>query len=643
MVRKTVGTKKPVPVPRSPKVGGGGPGLWARIPRKLKIAAAAVAALPAIVLLYTIVRAIQYAAADGVAASRIPAAADVVVVAPGFEETFARWRATGAWEAIQHRILKDPHVREIVNASLVENGLPTLDQLDDDRFLSSDEGRMFDPDRLLAYFGRDVAFGARDDGRFVVVTKMSFGQFWAAPFASWAPGVESDAAGIKIDRGDGRFLWVAFDGDLALIADDPEWLGAAMAGGYSPPESDKPVPVRAEVQFRSPDTVKAFDEFIHSFPIGIFGHFGDVKGATGARMTIGMEGASLRGTVELIGGRLISGEGEPLEMLSRVPEGNQQLGTFYVQPTLARGRVLWDWLKQSVLSPDEASYVIQWASGDLRFTIKLATEFGFDTDVLPLLDGPSLIAFGHAPTTLPSAYGQPMLVGAVLFRSSRAEEAERKIEGILDKIVADAEWQKKGALIRRIQERESVLRVMGTNAAYDYFHFVSPCFTRIGDVIVIATHDGYLRDIVAAAAGARPRFTESGWWPTFRQGLDQAGLGDVLEPGAVSSGVVHLDLFRRSTLVFIAPMVEFPLRGTRAQTELNNRIRETWRREGRAFTDEQVRTEVEAETARRVARAADEVRRQVEVLKWCGTLGVRAEPTDEGVLMRWALQLYANN
>ena len=637
MVRKTVGGKKAAPVktkePTKPSVG-----LWKRIPRKLKIGAAIAGVLPALLLLYTGVRAIQYAAAGTPAASRLPADADFVVVAPNFADTYERWSKTGAWDSIQKHVLKDPYVKESVNASLTEAGLPTLDQLDDDRFLQSDEGKMFDPDRLLDLFGRDVAFAAREDGRFVVVTRLSFGQFWAAPFASLAPGVESDDAGLKIDRGNGRSVWVTFDGDLALIADDPGVLDSALRGGYAV-KSEATVPILAEVRFRTPAAVEPFHQFIHSFPIGIFGHFSDIQGATGARLTFDMEGAAVKGSVEVIGGRSIAGEGDPLRMLPLVPEGTKEHGTFYVQPTLARGRPLWDWLKQTVLGT-AAGPVLDWAKGDLAFTIALATEFGFDAEVLPLLDGPSLIAFGHVPTKHPRAYGEPMLVGAVMFHSSRAEEAESRIDAILDKIVNSEEWKEKQALIRRIQERDSVMRVMGTDAVYESFYFVSPCFTRIGDTIVIATNDEFLRDIIGAAAGARPRFTESGWWPEFRGELEKAGLGDALEPGAVSSGVVHLDIFRASSLVFIAPMVEFHEKTGENMTRIRNRLRDTYRRQGIPITEDQLTQEVMAEIARRVASASDEVRRRIDVLRWYGTLGVRAEPTADGVRVRWAMQLY---
>lgn len=636
MVRKSVGSKKAAPEKPKGPAKPAGPGLWARIPRKLKIAAAVVAALPVLLLLYTAVRAMQYAAAGGPAASRLPADADIVVVAPDFAATFARWRETGAWEAIQRRILRDPYVRENLNAALEEAGLPTLDQLDDDRFVNSPEGAMYDPDRLLDLFGRDVAFAAREDGRFVVVTRMSFGQFWAAPFAALHPSIEGDPVGLRVELGEGRSLWVATDGDLAMIADDPGLLASARAGGYAVRPGDA-APVVAEVRFGTPAAAEPFDDFIHSFPVGIFGHFIDLKGATGARLTFDLDGATLKGDVEVIGGRAVGGGGDSLALLPLVPEGTAQHGTFYVQPTTARGRELWEWLNRAVFGEGSGA-VLGWASGDLAFTIKEATKHGFDTDVLPLLDGPSLIAFGHVPTKHPRARGEPMLVGAVLFRSSRAEEVEEKIDAIIDKILGSELWKDKQAVVEKLQERDATLRIVRGSPAYEPLYFVTPCFARIGDVVVIATHDEFLRGIVDARAGARPRFIESGWWQEFRRSLEPAGLGDVLEPGSLSGGVVHLDLFRSSSLVFIAPMVEYTVKGDKSQTEIRNRITRSY--QGRPVTPDQITAEVRAEMDRLIAKNAGDIRRQIEVLRWFGTLGVRAESTQDGVRARWAMQLY---
>jgi hypothetical protein len=596
--------------------------------------------------LYTGVRGAQYVVGAVPAVDRLPADPDVVFVLPDLETTLERWRASPAWESITQRLLKEPAARRAINEALAARGLPTLDQLDDERFLRSDAGKTFSPENLMSLFGRDAAVALRGSesggGRLFAATRLSFGQFWAAPLVRLAPGLvgaSRDASGLRIDRPDGGALWVRFEAGLALASNDPALLAEACddARRYrpeTPPDASIPF---VEVRLRSASAAREFDRLVHHFPMGIFAHFVDASACRTARFRLEPKGSLLAGEIELIGARAPDGDAAAA-LLDHVPEGTEQEGTFSVQPTAATGRELWAWLSGAVAPRAAPGSAMDWAGSDLAYTVGLARDHGFERKVLPLLDGPSLILFGHQPAAHPDALGQHMLAGAVIFQCSDAAAAEAQIDAVLEEIIQD-KFVDKGALTREAFGG-ATLRLVRSKVKYEPLNFVTPCFARVGDTVVVATHDRLLRRILSAAEGTVGRFLPSGRWRGYQKSLAPAGLEEALAPGAVSAGVINLDLFRRSTLVFAGPLAVFQEETAERRSQIRAQIEAEDRRRGLRRGAEQITDEVKLAIKERIARRADALREGLGVLQWLGTAALRAEPTAEGLKVRWALQLY---
>lgn len=613
---------------------------WARLPRRWRGLAASAAVLPALLMLYTAVRAVMYAASGAAAVDRLPADPDLVIHLPDLAGSFERWQSTGAWESITQRILRDPAARGRINEALEEGGLPTLDRLEDQRFLNSPQGRLYRPDTLLDVLGRDAAVALRvnPEGRwnFLTCQKLGFLHYWALPVVRLWPalaGAERDAAGMKFAG-----VHVAFDGPLALISDEPRMIAEAFddTRRHRMARRHADAPIVVETSLRTEEIVEACEVITGTFPLGALLHFADVRSMTGARLTLDLQGTALVGEAELAGATAAVAEPAALEaLLDRVPER-----TFYVQPTAARGRDLWGWLSRAVTGPPGAAATIQWANTDLAFTIKLATQHGFERDVLPMLDGPSLLAFGWEATEYPDAFGAEMLVGAVLFHCSDARAAERGVRRVLESILLK-EFKDKAHLNSFERDGASVHLIetgSGGRQTYEPLYFVQPCAARIGDILAIATHPSYLANVIDAGQGGR-RFREGEHWRQYQKDLAPFGLGDPVS-GAVTTAFLNLDSFRKVSLVFIGPMAEFQEMGPQTLTRIRQQIERDTRLNGLQRTPDEISREVMDEAQRRINLTSEQLRAQVDVLQWFGTLGLRAEPMEGGLRVKGAMNLY---
>jgi hypothetical protein len=640
MIRRSIGRRTPEPAPKLPAPP---PSARPRLSRRWKRILIGVLALPALVALYTAVRAVQYWSSELTALDRLPADPDVVIYAPGLAAAVERWRTTGAWESIQKRILRDPAARRRINEDLTAAGFPSLDQLDDERFLSSREGRLFRLENLLELIGRDAAAAMRagSDGRWhvLVAVRLPFTYFWAAPLAEIFPSL----AGARRE-GDGLRLggaWIAFDSTLALAGDDAGMVAEALSPGrrarVARPSGGAPVLV--EFRPSSEAAARAAEAITDAFPLGVLAHFADLRSASAARLELDLAGAAVTGRVRIDGAPAAEAGPEAAALLERIPEQ-----TFFVQPTASRGKVLWDWLRRAVTGPATGGGSVQWAGSDLAETVRLAAENGFEQQVLPLLDGPSLVAFGNEETFYPKARGSRMLVGAVLFHCSNAAAAESALEGIVQTILRTT--FKAQAALRKEERGDAVLHIVqagpddsGRHQPYEPLYFVQPCFGRVGPALVIATNPAYLRAIADTGRTVR-KFVEGDLWRQYARELEPAGLAGLLEDPSVSAGVLHLDHFRQAALVYVAPLAEFQEVTDANMRRIRLEIEQDYRANRIVKTPDEVGSDVMDEVQRRVNRTAEKVRGQIEVLQWFGTLGLKAEPTAAGLDVRWAATLY---
>ncbi len=215
--------------------------------RGVKVAIGLPAFLLGTVALYVAGRSLQFSAAEKEAGLYIPSTANFVLRAKGLEGHWERLQETGAWRVLRRRVLKDPAIRPVINEALKDQGLPTLDDLEDVR-----NGDLYSSEFLLRGAGRDVAAALQVGDswaplRWFVVTRLRWSDYLLAPLAPLVLKKETlgGTSGVRLRQGK-TDLFIVFEGRLALVSNDRALLEQALRRKGAETPADHPVSVRVE-------------------------------------------------------------------------------------------------------------------------------------------------------------------------------------------------------------------------------------------------------------------------------------------------------------------------------------------------------------------------------------------------------------
>jgi hypothetical protein len=197
-----------------------------------------------LVAVYVAGRTVQYWTAEGDAGVFAPGSAQGLVRLRDLERHVDRLEESYAWRTIRRKVLRDPALRPLLNAAMKDAGLPSLDDLEDVR-----QSHVYSKENLLRAAGRDFLFAARvgdawNSARFCVVTRLRWSDYLAAPLARFV--LREDQGALRTP---GRLpLWIAFEGSLAIAANNPDLLADARRGRGGAPHGAKPVEARVRIE-----------------------------------------------------------------------------------------------------------------------------------------------------------------------------------------------------------------------------------------------------------------------------------------------------------------------------------------------------------------------------------------------------------
>src|SRR5688572_1762818 len=196
--------------------------------RGVKIALLAAGAFVGLGLLYVSSRSLQYAAASRTPAGIfVPDGAEIVVRVSNLSGRWSEVQETEFWKSFKRRLQKDPAIRESLNDILKASGAPSLDELEDRRWL--DRNPMLQESSMRRFAGRDFVLSAIGS-KFCVATRVGLSDFILLPALQIFPGAagttRTEAAGIPVlKRGD---LFIAIQGAIVVASNDPALLGSAL-------------------------------------------------------------------------------------------------------------------------------------------------------------------------------------------------------------------------------------------------------------------------------------------------------------------------------------------------------------------------------------------------------------------------------
>jgi len=261
-------------------------GKWRRLRWRWKAPIWGISILLGLALLYVLGRSLQYLSASRASAGIFePEGADAVIRMSGAGRHWDRIQATDFWKVLRRKILKDAAVRTQVDELLTAAGAPTLDQLDDVRWLETHP--MMREESILRFAGRDLLLALKDTPRgirFCAATRVGWRDFLLLPGASIAPGL----AGFTKETIDGRTvlrqgaLHVAIQGAVVVASDDPELFRSALRRKGTP----EPPSIPFVATFRAADVKPHLD----GFPAGGFLAFADFEGLTRIRLEADVDG-----------------------------------------------------------------------------------------------------------------------------------------------------------------------------------------------------------------------------------------------------------------------------------------------------------------------------------------------------------------
>lgn len=436
----------------------------------------ALVALPlTAVVLYVLGRSALYLGAEKDAGLYVPSGAQAVVRLRDLGAHLDRIEETYAWRTFRRKILGDPAVRPAVNAAMADAGLPTLDDLEDER-----KAALYSRENLLRAAGRDAVASLRmGDGpksaRFCAATRLRWSDYLLTPLAGLV--LPSQKAGDFTLLKAGKGLWLAFDGALALASNDPGLLEEALRGKGQPPPGERPVEARIAFE----NSRQLLDMRSTLGRLNVLPHV-QADTIRALRFSADAEGGMLRLDAVLEGARRVHAAAVPPRALERwapgTTTGHASIG--------ASIHDLYGWLSRN-------------AAVDVNF--RQAVEFlergGFTTALLPRLDPGLAFLMGSQ-----EEQGRLFPAFVLYVPSTDPAGAAEALKEVVLKIGGN---MAQGNFVSRPTADTTLMTVKLPGAVGPYADFLQPVWAAVRGGMVFGNNEAFVEGVLhAAASGAEP-------------------------------------------------------------------------------------------------------------------------------------------
>lgn len=572
-------------------------------------------ALGALAALFVAARALQYASAESDAGLFVPSGANVVLRVHGLESHWGRIRGTAAWRAIERKLLRDPAVRGAINGLLGESGLPSLDDLEDDR-----RGGMFSGGRLFRAAGRDAVLALRAGNSWGGIpwcgaTRLRLSDYLLVPFGGWILPSEtvSGVKCLKVRRGKAEFL-VAVQGRIAVVSSDRAFLAAALKGGGKRAPPARPILLR--VGFDGSGALEDLRRKVRDW--GFFA-LGNLESARGLEVTADVAGSSLRVDAVLEGAGPARPEPPPSSLAGYSPS--------YVSGFLLLGcgaREIHEWLK----ARSEKG-----GSPDFQAAFKALEDAGFASTFLPCVEPGMAVLLGSEeregrlfpsaallfPSRDPSAAVEAMS-SVIQSRSLAGKQAEARLER---RRVGDVEmmaWKWPSGLLLGPVPFNDVLR---------------PCYAALPEAVVLGNNAAFTEAVIDRAAGRGEGLLDQGFYRRAMQVLRSHGLAAERLPAGI---FILLPTLRESLDGLLRILAAWIVYGAQDGPRVRAEIDAELRRQGRAASNEEILEMFNAAMERRKQEQEESLRRSLRCLDAADWIAVQVAPAPEGLQVRLALE-----
>jgi hypothetical protein len=587
------------------------PWRWLRARRWWVQLLAAIVVFPAaLILLYVAVRSLQYGAAEKDAGAYVPSTANVVLRARELEKHWERIRDSAGWRVLERRILKDPLVRRELNALLVAEGAPSLDDLEDER-------KPFAKNlpRALHAIGADLVATLEvkqslASAPFCAIARLRWLHFLAAPLARLF--LPSDSVGGEkclLVRRDRQELRIAFVGALAIVSNDRGLLERALRRKGREEETERPIEGRL-VFDGSPGLLQIRRSIQQS---GLFPYV-RWDTAHGLAFSADLREATVHLDASFDRAEPSHGVAPPFSIRSWAPLATSGL---LVQNT--GGEDLISWLR-SVFPPGASDAV----SRNVQDALRTLDDGGLSSKVLPQLkDGLAVL------TGIDELDGSVVPTLALVLPANDPEAAVEALNGLVRKIAGS--WG---------DSKYFTSEPVGDTVAYSWAwpHAVkiadlaSPTYAAVKDTVIIGSNKAFTLSVIRAA-GQGEGFDQTSNYRKLRSRLKELGFSG--EP-SLAGGFLFPPQLREAlagSLIHVAKLTT-PINAAQLRAEVEAELR----RQGRPLTDAEIIPAYNEAFERKIQEEEAALRRLIQPLDSVKWSAFEANTGPKGIAFRFVLE-----
>ena len=593
---------------------------WYRARGKVvKILLATCAGFVAVTALYIAARTAQYAAASRTSAGLfVPEGAETVVRMHDLAGKWADVQKTELWRSFTRRLQKDAAIRKSLNSILSEAGAPTLDQLEDRRWL--DRNPMMSEESILRFAGRDIVFSAVGE-RYCVATRVGLGDFLLLPGLQFFPGVAGakrvEAAGARVLK---RGAWfVAVQGAILVAANDEALLASALRARGTPEKTAGLV----RATFKPEPLIPT----LKGFPIGAFFAVANFEECRGFELEVDVTGSDLVVRMKGAGLKPLRPETAAVETVGLIPATG--IGACV---TNVEAGPYWEWLKDVTnrrrRTGTDAARFIQDTLGE---AVEVLQAQRFDVDVVPRLDGPLGVLFGASE----GDDGRTYAAVALHLRTSQPREVfealHRIIEGAMPKQYAPTDGEAGGVSFRSY-------RVVGQEVI-KVNNYLTLSYGMLGDAVILSNNRTFLEDILQCRVQQeRPMAAELHYRNAMIR-LRELGLTGVMAPEAAASLFLYGPVIRQGLEGYYRTIAFRLVDNTRSRPRLRLEFEANAAREGQSLQGADIAKLFDQFVNEKITAKEMELRGKARILDYLKWVAFQAQATSDGMTFTLAIEV----
>ena len=573
--------------------------------------------------LYVASRTVQYVGASRTPAGLfVPENADVVVRVADLAGRWNDVQKSDLWKNFTKGLRKDPGVRKSLNEILGELGAPTLDQLEDRRWL--ERNPLMQEASILRYAGRDLVLALNQD-KFCVATRIGPWEFLLLPALQLFPQAigskpVQEAGAPVLKRGN---LFISVQGAIVVVSNDGPMLASALQRRGKPESTPGLARVTANTEPLRP--------ILRGFPLGALFAIGDVEACRRIQLDIEIKGADLvfRAVAEGLSPR--RSEPAPVETVGMIPANGIGAGVTNLEMA-----PFWDWAQRiGDRRARGGSAFDKIARESFGEYVEILASQRFPEEMVPRLDGPVSLLFGASQ----GEDGKTYAAIALYARTSQPREAGEALQGIIDRATNNPDVKKR---FKPNDEEAGGITFRSYRFDPDPFrlnNYMAICYAVTGDALIIANNRGFLEDALQCRANEERSMAVQHYYEQAIRRLQELGLKKVMAPGASASFFLYGPAIRQGLEGFYGTLASKIVDTPRNKTLLRQELETAAAKEGHPLKPAEVDDHVRRVLEERIHAKEEELRGQARILDFLKWVAFQAEPVNEGLKLEFAIEL----